>query len=355
MSVLQLRRDMVVVEEEPVSEIATPFPLRTIEPDVIEGQLAEIDPDVGADDGAGRSLFQTVRLWLNGVAVVAVLAAYPAMTVLASDVGDSSVSGLVDRTKWTAPWAGGAASLMERHFNDLGWASDAAAWAPMARLTAKPAYQSAMAAAVGEFLTLAHSQASARGVDDPDLSAAARLVTKDSTGVQLRAARDALVNHDRRLRRRATALIPTPGHLTEQLALIDSWAGKSHAEIAASASVLGGSPFDEVATVAVYAAKGRAMAAYVFLDTMHWPESAQAASARSVALEAWKDAARFHPLVVLNGSPDGSVFGNHAASMGFLVGQAQKATADYQALVAPPVAVAASSGGEAAPAGALGK
>jgi hypothetical protein len=344
MSVLQLRRDMVVVEEEPaeepVSEIETPFPLRTIEPDVIEGELTEIEPG-HAEERDGRSLFQTVRLWLNGAAVVAILAAYPVMTVIASDVGDSSVSGLVDRTKWTAPWAGGAATLMEKHFNELGWASDAPAWAPVARLTAKPAYQSAMAGAVGEFLTLAHSQASARGMDDADLTAAARLVTQDSTAVQLRAARDALVNHDRRLRRRATAVIAMPGHLDEQLALIDTWAVKSQAEVAASASVLGGSPFDEIATVAVYAAKGRAMAAYVFLDTMHWPESAQAAAARNVALEAWKDAARFHPLVVLNGSPDGSVFGNHAASMGFLIGQAQKATADYRALVGPPAVASA--------------
>ena len=39
------------------------------------------------------------------------------------------------------------------------------------------------------------------------------------------------------------------------------------------------------------------------------------------------------PLIVLNGSPDGSLFGNHSASMGFLLTQAQKATADYKALV----------------------
>src|SRR5690606_3211691 len=91
--------------------------------------------------------------------------------------------------------------------NDLGWASDAPAWTPMARLTAKPAYQSAMAGAIGEFLTLAQTQAVARGATDADLSAAARLVTQDSTGVQLRVAHDTLVNHSRRLRCRATDLI----------------------------------------------------------------------------------------------------------------------------------------------------
>jgi hypothetical protein len=89
--------------------------------------------------------------------------------------------------------------------------------------------------------------------------------------------------------------------------------------------------------VAVYATKGRAIAAYIFLETMHWPEDAAAAAARNAALAAWKSAAEFHPMVVLNGSPDGSLFGNHSTSMGFLLTQAQKATADYKALVAQAI------------------
>jgi hypothetical protein len=268
--------------------------------------------------------------------VAAAILAYPVATVMASDIGDSRITGMVDRTKWTAPWAGAAATLMEKHFNQLGWASDSPSWAPMARLTAKPAYQAAMAGAVGEFITLAHKQSASAGREDPDLSAAARLVSANSTGVRLRAARDALVNYDRRMRRRSTAATATPAQLAEQLALLDAWAVESQAEIAASAAVLGGSPIDDEATRAVYGAKGRAMAAYVFLDTMHWPDNANAASARSAALEAWRAAAQFHPLIVLNGSPDGSLFGNHAASMGFLVAQAQKATEDFLAALGSP-------------------
>jgi hypothetical protein len=118
---------------------------------------------------------------------------------------------------------------------------------------------------------------------------------------------------------------------------------KSQADIARTASVLGGSPIDESATVAVYRAKGMAIAAFVFLDAMQWPDAPAAAAARTAALDAWKAAAEFHPLIVLNGSPDGSVFGNHAASMGFLVAQAQKATQAYMALVAPPPQVASVS------------
>ncbi len=360
MSVLQLRRDMVVVEEEddaePAVEIETPFPLRTIEPDTIDGELTEIEEAHPDDEEApARSLFDIVRFWFNAAIVAVALSAYPIMMILGADVGDRNAANLVDRTRWTAPWAGGAATLLEKHFNKLGWASDSPSWAPMAQLTGKPAYQSAMAGAVGEFLTLVNKQA---GADDPDLSAAARLVSSASTGVQLRAARDALVNHDSRLRRRALNRIATPDHIAEQLDLVDNWAVKSQTDIATSASMLGGSPFDEVATVAVYSSKGRAMAAYVFLDTMHWPESSQAAAARNAALAARKSAAEFHPMILLNGSPDGSLFGNHSASMGFLLTQAQKATADYRAIVAqaiPPAVPLAAATVVAAPAVAAAK
>ena len=90
--------------------------------------------------------------------------------------------------------------------------------------------------------------------------------------------------------------------------------------IVASHRALGGSPMDEEATRAVYAAKGRATVAFLILDSLQWPESAEAAKARDAALDAWKAVAEFHPLVVLNGDPDGSLFGNHPPSMGFLLG-----------------------------------
>jgi hypothetical protein len=330
MSVLQLRRDMVVVEEEPAVEIDKPFPLRTIEADAEVAEVTEIEPEE-IEESPRKSLFKVMRWWLNVVIVVIAILAYPVAIMMASDVGDSRVAGIVDRTKWTAPWAGAAATVLEKHFNDLGWASDAPSWTPMARLTAKPAYQTAMAGSVGEFVTLQNKQATLSGEADPDLSVAARLVSGGSTAIQLRAARDALVNYDRRMRRRSAAPVASPAQLAEQLALIDTWAVKSQTEIAASAAL--GGLIDNEATRSVYAAKGRAMAAYLFLDAMSWPESAKAAEARSAALEAWRAAAQFHPVIVLNGSPDGSVLGNHAASMGFLIAQAQKASSDFKAAV----------------------
>jgi hypothetical protein len=203
----------------------------------------------------------------------------------------------------------------------------------MARLTGKPAFQSAMAGAIGEFIALENTQASASKQGDPDLAAAARLVSKDANGVQLRAARDALTNYDRRLHRRAGNVSATPAQLVEQLKLIDSWAVKSQTQIAAAAATAGNSPIDAATTKAVYAAKGWSTAAYVFLDTMTWPQAPQAAQARAAAMDAWKVAAEFHPMVVFSGKADGSLFGNHAVSMGFLVARAQKATDDFLAVL----------------------
>jgi hypothetical protein len=239
---------------------------------------------------------------------------------------------------------------MERHFNDLGWASDAPGWSPMARLTAKPAYQSAMAGGLGDFIKLMNTQAGAAGRPDADLEAAARLVSAESTGIQLRAARDALINYDRRMHRRDIGGQSTPQQVAAQIGLISSWADISQEEIVTSAKSVGGSPIDEDATRAVYAAKGRAIVAFLILDSLQWPESPAAAKARMAAMEAWKTAAQFHPLIVLNGDPDGSLFGNHATSMGFLLGQAQKATDEFAAslgLNATP-AVAAGPGAPAA-------
>jgi hypothetical protein len=333
MSVLHLRRDMVVVEQEPVVEIDKPFPLRTIDNSEIEAEAHSVEDDHHDDGRApGRTFFQTVRLWLNILGAIIVVLAYPAMMMMASDVGDRNVSSLVDRTRWTAPWAGGAATLMEDHFVEYGWASDAPSWTPMARLTGKPAYQSAMAGALGEFITLQQTQMASLGLTDPDLTAAARLVTQNSTAIQLRAARDSLVSYDRRLRRRASAVANTPMQIADQLGMLSGWAVEGQARVAAAAES-GNGPFDAGATRAVYGAKGVAMAAYTVIDTMHWPDAAKAADQRAAALQAWKDAAEFHPMFVINGSTDGSLFGNHAASMGFLLTKAQKATDEFAAAV----------------------
>lgn len=361
MSVLKLRRDMVVVEDDPVAEPAAdtdrPFPLRKLardRDDIIEAELAPVDVEDDADEDVveprKKTLGQHVRFWLHATAIAVVLAAYPVAVIASSDVGDHDFEQLVDRAEWASPWASGVAGLMEQHFDELGWAADADAWEPMARLTAKPAYQSAMASSLGDVIKLAHVQAAAAGTPDADLQAASRLVSKDSTAIQLRAARDALVNYDRRMRRRDQGADFTPQQVADQLALINAWSIVSTQEISASTAAIGGSPMDEQATRAVYAAKGRAAVAYLTLASMQWPESVDASKAREAAMAAWKDVATFHPLIVLNGDPDGSVFGNHPTAVGFLLAKAEAATATFRGFL--PADGPAQEGGRGGPAGA---
>ncbi len=323
---MQLRRDDVVVED-PVVEIDTPFPLRTLESDSVE--IAVIDPKAAAPKRAGKPIGTRIGEGIRGLFILALLAIYPTLIVLSSDVGDRDTANLVDRTEWTSPWAGGSVNLIERHYSELGWASDAPDWAPMGLLTAKPAFQSALSESMGEYVSLVARQASAAGRPEADLEAAARLLHAGSTGIQLRAARDALVSYDGRMRRRSTDQVVAPFETKARLGLIDLWATRSQGELVQSASMISGAPIDENATVAVYAAKGRAQAAFLFLETMDWPDDSKALAARNAALDAWKAAAEFHPVIVFNGSPDGSLFGNHASSMGFLVSQAKSATQDY--------------------------
>lgn len=353
MSVLKLRRDMVVADAEPVADPASeraaesdrPFPLRTREADdsIIDAHVVDAD-DVDDEHHEHvrehKTFGQHVRFWFNTIAIVGLLGAYPAMVIASSDVGDRDLEKLVNRADWAAPWVGGVSTLMEQHFRDLGWASDSENWEPMARLTAKPAYQAAMAASLGDLLKLANVQATVAGQPDADLEAAARLVKEDSTGVQLRAARDALLNHDRRLRRRDVSTEINAKQVSEQLALMNGWAATSQEHIVASTAAIGGSPMDEEATRAVYAAKGRATVAFLMLDSLNWPESPELAKARDAAQAAWKAVAEFHPLVVLNGDPDGSLWGNHPAAMSYLITRAEAATKAFSDLVAKAASAA---------------
>ncbi len=116
--------------------------------------------------------------------------------------------------------------------------------------------------------------------------------------------------------------------------LINAWAGKSQTELAAAAQDTEGGPLNTPATQAVYAGQGQGhgglhRARHDALGR-RTPRSRPSALPRSAA---WKDVAEFHPVFVLNGSPDGSLFGNHATSMGFLIGRAQKATDEFAAAV----------------------
>lgn len=279
-----------------------------------------------------KSFADKARGWAIMGGVLAALLGYPSMIVVASDVGDVTSDQSVDRTQWTAAWAGASVQLMQRHYDELGWAADAADWAPMARLAAKPAYQSAMAAALGDLVTLKSNRIVAEtGKADPDLLAASRLLSQRSTGIQMRAAADALTNYDRRLRRRGATVDASVKNRVEELKLAQTWLADSQTQLSTVAQRASSNVFDRSAAEAVYAAKGRAEVARDLIASMQWTGSKEAEAARATALEAWRDVAVFHPLFVMNGSPGGSLLGNHAASMGFLLAKAEAATTTFSA------------------------
>ena len=271
------------------------------------------------------------RLWIALACLVAV-GFYPAMMVVSSQVGDRNLSGIVDQTRWTSRWAGSAAGLIERQYTDLGWTPDAHWLSPAAHLTAKPAFQQALSSAVGEYVALMaemSGEASAEG-SDRDLIAASRLNTASSNVAQLHAGRQALVSYDRRQRRGGGA-DRLADKQARQIELIRIWALEGRRDIARLTDRSPPGVVSRDATVAVYSAKARAQAAFVFLEAMEISQDADLTDARRRALEAWGDAARFRPLLVLNGSSEGSVWGNHAVSMGFLLVEAESATADLLA------------------------
>jgi hypothetical protein len=346
MSALKLRSAMVVVDQDqavaPAGKLPAP-PLRTL--DLAPKPAAAIlEPPA---DGRprrvrpARTFLARLRGWLTLAATLALIGAYPAMVVMASDVGDK-LAPPADPAHATLAWVGGASQMMETQYGQLGWAHDAYPWSPMARLTAKPAYQQALADALGDLVSLkmAETGAGAPVAADADLSAASRLLSSASTGVQMRAARDALVNYDRRVRRRGAEAEANPAQSGEELKLILSWAAASQSEIGRAADRRG-NPIDRDATIAVYTAKGRARVAALALETMPWPALRQAENARNAALAAWRQAAEFHPLLVLNGDPDGSIIGNHPTSMGFALARAATATQDLLRFLQAPGSPAA--------------
>lgn len=238
------------------------------------------------------------------------------------------------RQNWSVPWVGVSASLLEREVEEKGWASDADIWSPKARLTSLPAFQSAMAESLGDFLALTALQIG-ESDDASDLTTAAKLLSGPVNADEARAARTALISFDGRVRRHTIALNGGAEHFAQRLDLMASWAKHLSNELGVVAKTAKGSPLDETAVVAVYRARGYAYVAHRLMDTSDHPYGTESESARRAALKAWAAAAAFEPVIVLNGAPDGLLTSSHPASMHFLLSEAERATRLYAASVRP--------------------
>jgi len=119
--------------------------------------------------------------------------------------------------------------------------------------------------------------------------------------------------------RRRDAATDFSVRVSEELALLSTWATTSQQSVIASTAAIGGSPTDEEATRAVYAAKGRATVAFLMLDSPNWPEALNFQGARrgAVGLEG---RCRIPSVVASTADPDGSLFGNHPAAMSYRSG-----------------------------------
>ncbi|MEM8921211.1 MAG: hypothetical protein AAGB25_07570, partial [Pseudomonadota bacterium] len=189
----------------------------------------------------------------------------------------------------------------------------------------------ALVEALAEHTELTSKQASMNDEPDPDLAAAARLLSGAPGKDQLRAAREAFVSFDGRARRRTAQTIILPSQLAERLDLAARWSALSADELVDMSHAASGTPFDGDATEAVYRAKARAYAAHRLISAVDHPYESDAHEARARALSALAAASEFSPLFVINGAADGWPAGSHTAAMAGLIADAQRELARYSA------------------------
>jgi len=197
-----------------------------------------------------------------------------------------------------AGWAIPAGTLLSFHLVEAGWAPAAHPLAPSARLAAKPAYQSGLAAAIGDWAGAEDARLRRAGIADPDLRAASRLLGVRSGGTDIAAAGLALDSFARRVRRNELAgAAPAYAGGLGRPAL---WAALSAEEIAAAARGPGPGWFSPSLSKTINAARGRAAAAVTLLSGAELALTApEMRAALAAAIEAWEAVEAYDPFLVL--------------------------------------------------------
>ena len=268
------------------------------------------------------------------VGVLAIAAFYPALVAGSHDIKDDTVILSAERP-WTSPETGIMITMIGREIEGPGWATDRPGWHPQARLTGLPAWQETLSASMSEYARLMASEArTPRGAADPDLSAAARLLTIDPQLTQtprLAAAAEALARYEGRLERELAA--PSTGYdsLLGKLALMASWSDISTTELGEQIALRDGWPASKADITAFYAARARAQLASQLLPASIGAEPevavSEAVQSRIDRLEAaWRRAATLDPVFVSNQSGDARLMADHLAMMAYYIGEAGQAT-----------------------------
>ena len=276
--------------------------------------------------------------------VVAVLGAYPAMTVVSSHIDDGPVIFPPDES-WSVSGVGVAIHKLARELAGAGWASDRPEWHPQARLTALPAWQDATAAGLSEHVRLLSEIAATADGPDDDLAAASRLlqaVPGEDMRPRLTAAAEALNRFDTRASR-GLALRPAPEEtLPQEMALFASWAAKDRAALSDRINAEQTAwPASQEDIAAFYSAKARAHLAHELIvagkaRAYGLTGDTQLAVALARAEAAWKRAADMKPVFVSNQAGSAALMPNHLASMAFYLVEAEDASAYLAARLAPP-------------------
>ena len=294
----------------------------------------EAAPEPGAFERGIMKLWRGIRFAAVSVAVVAVVGAYPAMTVRGHQL-DASMPSLAEAPiAWTSDATGLMNVAIARETDGAGWIGDHAIWRPEARLTALPAWQAGLASGLSDVSRARAEAAKYEGAPDRDLMMASRLlaVREDGRmGARLAAAMEAFQRYDGRLAQ-GLAVQPTGASAAlAQLDLIDNWStnGREALRVAIADPDTVLASVDAVS--ALYELRGRAQAASIVLaglaaedpDLMAQPDIA---AARATAQETWRAVAEMSPLFVGNAEP-GAIFpGNDLMSMAYLLDEARAAT-----------------------------
>ena len=288
----------------------------------VELEYAEPSPVMGVVSRAWRRLI----FLLKAAIVIALLGAYPALTVTAHKIDDSPIR-FADGYEWSVGEVGKTVTLIARILEGPGWAGGQAKWHPQARLTAMPAWQEGIASASADYTRLLAAQ-----TGNEDVAAAARLLVPepDAMGDRLTAAAEILANYDARVEDgHAKAPIGAQA-LQQKLSLTIGWAEDARSELALQARTPAAWPasYDDIRTY--YHAKARAHVAHELLSAALAQQNDQIIArgltdAKTEALALWRKAAVQRPLFVSNQTGDGA-FGSHLTSMAFLIDEAKAAT-----------------------------
>jgi len=284
-------------------------------------------------------------------AMAVVLVVYPVWAFIVSVVDDdfafapNTDANLRNQSSTIAAIAG----LLDREVNQHHWTPNAPFFSPVALLSDMPNFQRGIVAELGR-LTLALSQSGSAAelvsrVPDPDLSRAAELLQyppdiwiwnptvaffSGSSEQQYRKAIDAIGDYTQHLSTRQVIFERTAETLAPILDSIAGNLGTASATIEAHLREHRDLSVDRTSGAVFYVVKGGLYADYIVLKGLAADFSAVlevrgANKTWDAMMDSLQDAARIHPLVVLNGTSDSSFVPCHLCNEGFYLSRAREA------------------------------